>query len=112
MAEPGRPVDNSAKRSAGRTEATTKMHEAAYTIPAHANRAPSTRLRTVSGAASAFALIGGGRPTIWQPSGRAAAVPPPRRRRAVAAAQHTRRGGGGADLVVRPARNIRSSARP
>ena len=29
VAEPGRPVDNSAKRSAGRTEATTKMHEAA-----------------------------------------------------------------------------------
>ena len=25
----GRPVDHSAKRSAGRTEATTKMHEAA-----------------------------------------------------------------------------------
>ena len=81
VAEPGRPVDNSAKRSAGRTEATTKMHEAAYTIPAHANRAPSTRLRTVSGAASAFALIGGGRPTFGSP----AAAPPPCRRRAVAA---------------------------
>ena len=29
VADRGRPVDHSAKRSAGRTEATTKMHEAA-----------------------------------------------------------------------------------
>ena len=83
MAEPGRPVDNSAKRSAGRTEATTKMHEAAYTIPAHANRAPSTRLRTISGAASAFTCTGG----LARPLG---SPVPPRHRLAVAAAQHTR----------------------
>jgi hypothetical protein len=82
VAEPGRPVDNSAKRSAGRTEATTKMHEAAYTIPAHANRAPSTRLR-ISGAASAFTCTGGAARPLGSPV-------PPRHRLAVAAAQHTR----------------------
>ena len=41
----------------------------------HVAPPPPTRPRSVSGLPSAFALIGGGCPTIWQPSGRAAAVP-------------------------------------
>ena len=114
MAEPGRPVDNSAKRSAGRTEATTKMHEAAYTIPAHANRAPSTRLRTIFGAASAFTCTGGAARPLAAPCPRATAAPSP--------PQHTPRRGGGADPAVaiatrthragRRARSPRTTTRP
>ena len=62
-----------------------KCMEAAYTIPAHAI-ARSRRPTHGFGAASAFALIGGGCPTIWQPSGRAAAAPPPKRNTQKAAA--------------------------